>query len=60
MSDFVHLTFYFASGQVFAIHPLDLVSKSFINPGACEGSFVSQDMLAIAPAAGNLYVSTGI
>ena len=55
MSDFARLTFYFSSGQVFPIHPLDLVPKSTTNPGTCVGSFVSVDISAIAPAAGNLY-----
>ncbi|KAI9467080.1 acid protease [Lactarius psammicola] len=47
------------NGQVFPIHPIDLVPKSTTNPGTCVGSFVSQDISAIAPAAGNFDMILG-
>ena len=45
----------FLSDQVFAMHPLDVVPESITDPGNCVGSFVSQDISAIA--AGSLYVA---
>jgi hypothetical protein len=47
------------NGQVFPIHPLDLVPKSTSDPGTCVGSFVSMDISAIAPAAGNFDMIVG-
>lgn len=47
------------NGQVFPIHPLDLVPKSTTNPGTCVGSIVSEDISAIAPAAGNFDMILG-
>ncbi|KAI9513331.1 acid protease [Russula earlei] len=35
------------NGQVFPLHPLDMVPKSISNPGRCVGSFVSQDLSAM-------------
>ncbi|KAI0254756.1 acid protease [Lactifluus subvellereus] len=36
------------NGQVFPMHPLDVVPKSTTDPGNCVGSFVPQDTSAIA------------
>ncbi|KAF8272058.1 aspartic peptidase domain-containing protein [Lactarius quietus] len=47
------------NGQVFPIHPLDLVPKSTTDPGTCVGSIVSEDVAAIAPAAGNFDMIIG-
>ncbi|KAH9179621.1 acid protease [Lactarius sanguifluus] len=47
------------NGQVFPIHPIDLVPKSTNNPGTCVGSFISQDMSAVAPAANNFDMILG-
>lgn len=44
----------FSSGQVFPLHPLDVVPKSSTNPNDCMGSFVPEDISAIA--SGHLYV----
>lgn len=44
----------FSSGQIFPLHPLDVVPKSSSNPNNCMGSFVPQDISVIA--SGHLYV----
>jgi len=45
------------NGQVFPLHPLDMVPKSNSDPGNCVGSFISQDISAIAP--GNFDIIIG-
>ncbi|KAH9999943.1 aspartic peptidase domain-containing protein [Russula vinacea] len=35
------------NGQVFPVHPLDMVPESATNPNSCVGSFVPQDISAI-------------
>ncbi|KAH9077103.1 acid protease [Lactarius deliciosus] len=47
------------NGQVFPIHPIDLVPKSTNDPGTCVGSFISQDMSAVAPATDNFDMILG-
>lgn len=36
------------NGQIFPLHPLDVVPKSATNPNNCMGSFIPQDISAIA------------
>jgi hypothetical protein len=47
------------NGQVFPMHPLDLVPKSTTDPGTCVGSFVSEDISTTALAAGNFDMILG-
>jgi saccharopepsin len=45
------------NGQVFPVHPLDMVPESATNPNNCVGSFVPQDISAIA--SGNFDIILG-
>jgi len=47
-------------GQVFPLHPLDTVPVSAANPGGCVGSFVSQDISAIAAGTFDIIIGDNV
>jgi len=48
------------NGQIFPMHPLDIVPKSTTNPGSCVGSFVAQDVSAIAANTFDLIIGDNV